>query len=658
PSDGSEFKVEATIKDTAGNVSDPVSDSAIMQLSAPGKPTVTIAEDTNNDGYINASELDGDIDITVALPGTANEGDTLNLDTNADGEPDQSVVLTLEDINKGNVSFQMTSPGEGEIVVEAWVTDVAGNNGEKGKDSAIIDTTVPGDENGDGTATTAPVVTIDEDTNNDGYINQDELDGDIDVTITVPVNTEVGDTLTVTNPDGSTTDYTVDQTIIDNGLTISYPPSQFPQGEETTVSAIVTDPAGNESLPGSGSATLDTTAPGAPIVTITEDANNDGFINANELDGNIDVEIKVPSDTQVDSIITVTDNAGNEQIITVTQDIIDNGTTLTFPAPAEGATIKVEATITDPAGNTGLKGNDSAKLDTSDLSADGGVGVSIVNDADDNGLLSKAELGSDNKITVEVSIPKNAVAGDKVIITGTGNGDQEVTLTQTQIDTGTIQVEFNAPNNGTTFETTAKVVDPAGNESNTATDSATISTDLPGAPTVTITEDANNDGFINANELDGDIDVEIKVPSGTQVGSTVTVTDNAGNEQIITVTQDIIDNGTTLTFPAPSEDGEIKINAIITDPAGNPSPEGSDSATLDTSNLTPGLSIEITEDANNDGFINQEEFDGVIDVKVTLSDEAVAGDTLTITASANTPQTITLTQEDIDAGYVDASFDA
>ena len=517
---------------------------------------------------------------------------------------------------------------------------------------------MPGDEDGDGTTDTAPAVTIVEDANNDGVINKEELYGDIDVAITMPVNTEVDDTLTVTNPDGSTTEYSVTQDMIDSGLELTYAPDQFPEGEQTTVSAVVTDSAGNTSLEGSDSATLDTTPPQAPTVTIIEDINNDGFISSEELDGNVDVAIEVPVDTELGSIITVTDNAGNAQEIEVTQNIIDNGTTVTFPTPAEGDTIVIEATITDPAGNEGPSDSDNAKLDTSDLTADGGVGVTIVSDADNNGLLSEAEIGDANTILVEVSIPVNAIAGDKALVTGTGNADKEIALTQAHIDSGVLKVTFNAPNNGTDFVTTAQVIDPAGNESNIATDSATLDTDAPGAPKVTITEDTNNDGFINASELDGVIDVVVEVLADTELGSILTVTDNAGNEEIITVTQDVIDNGTTLTFPAPAEGEEIRVTAIVADPAGNLSPEGSDSATLDTSDLTPGLSVEITEDINNDGYINASELDGDIDVRVALSNEALAGDTLTIIASANTPQTITLTQDDIDRGCVDASFNA
>ena len=54
------------------------------------------------------------------------------------------------------------------------------------------------------------------------------------------------------------------------------------EGGTLTVSATLTDAAGNVSLPGSDSATLDTTAPAAPTVTITTDADNNTLISKAE----------------------------------------------------------------------------------------------------------------------------------------------------------------------------------------------------------------------------------------------------------------------------------------------------------------------------------------------------------------------------------------
>jgi hypothetical protein len=52
----------------------------------------------------------------------------------------------------------------------------------------------------------APIVTITEDANNDGMIDEAELSGQINVQIALPGGAFAGDLLKITNPDGTTTD--------------------------------------------------------------------------------------------------------------------------------------------------------------------------------------------------------------------------------------------------------------------------------------------------------------------------------------------------------------------------------------------------------------------------------------------------------------------
>ncbi|MDN5074056.1 Ig-like domain repeat protein, partial [Aliarcobacter butzleri] len=214
----------------------------------------------------------------------------------------------------------------------------------------------------DTTATPAPTVVITEDANNDGLISKAELDGKVDVTITVPTEANVGDTLNVTNPDGTTTTVEITADIKTSGYKTSYDAPA--EGGTITVSATITDKAGNTSLPGSDTATLDTTATPAPTVVITEDANNDGLISKAELDGKVDVTITVPTEANVGDTLNVTNPDGTTTTVEITADIKTSGYKTSYDAPAEGGTITVSATITDKAGNTSLPGSDTATLDT------------------------------------------------------------------------------------------------------------------------------------------------------------------------------------------------------------------------------------------------------------------------------------------------------
>ncbi|WP_325890851.1 hypothetical protein [Grimontia sp. NTOU-MAR1] len=141
-----------------------------------------------------------------------------------------------------------------------------------------------------------------------------------------------------------------------------------------------------------------------------------------------------------------------------------------------------------------------------------------------------------------------------------------------------------APASGTTLDVTATVTDPAGNSAQ-GSDSALLdygpTPPSPSAPTVVITEDANNDGYIRDGELSGQIDITVTLGSGTDVGDTLEVTDQDGNVIFSgTVTQAMLDNGLNLSIDPPATGTNLVVTATVTTPSGNTA-EGSDNATLD-----------------------------------------------------------------------------
>ncbi|MFG0833138.1 hypothetical protein ACF8OI_06245, partial [Aeromonas bivalvium] len=72
PADGGSIEVKATLTDQAGNVSPEGSDSAVMgDTTATGAPTVVITEDTDNDGTIDRTEIDGTVGVQITLPAGA-----------------------------------------------------------------------------------------------------------------------------------------------------------------------------------------------------------------------------------------------------------------------------------------------------------------------------------------------------------------------------------------------------------------------------------------------------------------------------------------------------------------------------------------------------------------------------------------------------------
>ena len=560
--------VTADVSDAAGNPATQATKNITVDTVAP---SITINLDANitADDIINAAEAGQNIPITGTVGGDVVDGDTVTLTVNGNT---YTGTVTGGAFSIDVAGSDLAADPDTTIEASVTTTDTAGNSTTAtDTESYSVDTIAPD----------APTVTITEDTNNDGLINSQELDGDINVSVELPTNAVAGDTLTVTNGTTPQT-ITLTQAQINNGVVTTTFPSPG-EGNTLEVSAFVTDAAGNQGNTGTDSAVIDTIAPDAPTVTITEDTNNDGVINSQELDGDINVSVELPTNAVAGDTLTVTDGT-TPQTIALTQAQINNGVvTTTFSAPANGSTFNVEAYVTDSSGNQGENATDSAVMA---LALPNRPIVVITEDTNNDGLINSQELDGD--INVSVELPTNAVVGDTLTVTD-GTTPQTITLTQAQINNGVVTTTFPSPGEGNTLEVSAFVTDAAGNQGNTGTDSALIDTIAPDAPTVTITEDTNNDGVINSQELDGDINVSVNLPEDAVVGDELTITDGI-TPQTVTLTQKDIDNGVITTrFSAPLEDDTITVSAYVTDEAGNQGETATDSALIDTT--APVVSI-------------------------------------------------------------------
>ncbi|WP_285404326.1 Ig-like domain-containing protein, partial [Pseudomonas sp. MEJ086] len=638
------FSINVPGADLAAD-SDRTIDASISTTDAAGN--VGTASDT--EGYSVDTTAP-----TISVDAPAISNDTTPTITGTTDAPVGSIVTLT--VTQNGTSFTFTTPvlagggytvdvpqtlAEGPYTVDAQVTDPAGNTGSA-TDNGAIDTLA-------GDTGAAPVVTITEDANNDGVISKSELNGEIDVRVGLPAGAVAGDTLVITN---GTTPQTI--TLTAAQITAGFVTTTFAnlgEGNTLTVEATLRDQFGNTSEKGTDTAKVDTlagTTGAAPVVTITEDANNDGVISKSELNGEIDVRVGLPAGAVAGDTLVIT-NGTTPQTITLTAAQITAGfVTTTFANPGEGNTLTVEATLRDQFGNTSEKGTDTAKVDTLAGTTGAAPVVTITEDANNDGVISKAELNGE--IDVRVGLPAGAVAGDTLVITN-GTTPQTITLTAAQITAGFVTTTFANPGEGNSITVEAALRDQFGNTSEKGTDTAKVDT-LAGttgaAPVVTITEDANNDGVISKAELNGEIDVRVGLPAGAVAGDTLVIT-NGTTPQTITLTAAQITAGfVTTTFANPGEGNTLTVEATLRDQFGNTSEKGTDTAKVDTLAGTTGAApvVTITEDANNDGVISKAELNGDIDVRVGLPAGAVAGDTLVIT-NGTTPQTITLTAAQI-----------
>ena len=177
--DNTDFVATARITDIAGNAAGPVSDSARLLLSEPGAPIVAITEDADNNRWINAAELNGDIDVSsITLPRyPPRVGDSLLVSINgvAPGAacPDARRHQTACSIAAGRRQSGRRSGSQRQ------------RPGSRSRRQPRQDRQrqrhrpIPCRP----TAARAPTVTITEDADNNGYINAAELNGDVDVKI-------------------------------------------------------------------------------------------------------------------------------------------------------------------------------------------------------------------------------------------------------------------------------------------------------------------------------------------------------------------------------------------------------------------------------------------------------------------------------------------
>ena len=698
-------KVTANATDNSGNKgSEGDAISGIDQVE--GKPGIIIPE--AQDGYINGKELEDGVQTQIILPKGTIEGATVTVTiTKPDGTTEQiSHTVTGDEVTNGKIDLTIPKeslPADGNYKVGVSIQQ--GNNPAVSGDteSFELDTGIPGDVDNNGEASNgdtdnntkdgAPIVTI-TDGNGDDYINAKELEDGIQTNVTIPTGTKAGDTITVsvTDPNGKTVEipHTVTEDDIKNGsVDITIPKDNVPTDGDYTITAKVTDPAGNTSatsepkkvtvdtgIPGdvdnngeaSNGDTDNNTKDGAPIVTIT-DGNGDEYINAKELEDGVTTKVTIPANTEVgDEItLTVTDPEGNKSEVThtVTKDDIDHGSAeVTIPkdkVPSEGA-YTVTAKVTDPAGNS------SAESTPAGFTVDKTAPAAPTVTANDDGSMTIAPPADEDTKTVEITYtgedgnehPATLTKGDD----GKWKSDNPDVVVDK--DTGVATIAKDKVKDGSTV--TAKAKDNAGNSGDDASAEAKPNSDeLSGKPVLTIAE--ADDGKVTATELNDGIQTEVKLQTNSKAGDVVTLTitnpDNTTKTIEHTVTAEEATAGkVAVTIPKENvtTDGSYSVS-VSQSRDGNATEGNKETFTVDA--RVPGDTDGDgeTDDAGkpvvhiedkDDEIINASDLnsDGKATATITLPENAgySAGDTLTVTYPDGQTEDIVLTEAQIKDG--------
>ncbi|MBW5417308.1 Ig-like domain-containing protein [Vibrio cholerae] len=451
------YTVTATVTDPAGNTGTATDDGSV-DVTAP-EVTVHAPDNTN--------------DTTPTIIGTtdAPAGSTVTLVvTDADGN-EQTLTATVQP--DGSYSVDVTTPlAEGNYKVDASVTDPAGNTGTATDDGSVD--------------VTAPVITVDAPDNTN----------DTTPTITGTTDAPAGSTVTLVVTDADGNEQTLIATVQPDGSYSVDVTTPLAEGNYK-VDASIIDPAGN-----TGTATddgsVDITPPELGIDLDPIVVGGDNTVNKAEADDKASVTLSgtVRGDAKVGDDITLALGDGSKletKVVDLGNGQLGFSTSTTADKLVGGSSIKAEITVTDTAGNS------TTATDSEDYSVDtvapNAPTVTIVDDSNNDELLTKAEIGNDNiQVTVQVNAAELADGG-KVNLTIT-NGSTTSNVELTQKADGSLQssdgksYSYNAasgvitwtevtPPNGNSLSVSATQTDKAGNISLSGSDTALVLNEAP-----------------------------------------------------------------------------------------------------------------------------------------------------------------------------------
>ncbi len=480
--------------------------------------------------------------------------------TDGNGNP---IGQTTADAN-GNWSFTPSTPLPDGTVVNVVARDAAGNSSPPA--SVTVDAVAPA------TPTVDPS-------------NGTTLSG----------TAEPGATVTLTDGNGNP----IGQVTADGSGNWSFTPGT-PLANGTVVNATASDPTGNTSAP--ASTTVDSVAPAAPVVNPS---------NGAEISGTAE-----PGAT-----VTLTDGNGNP-IGQVTADGSGNWS-FTPSTPLADGTV-VNATATDPAGNTGGQGSttvDAIAPATPTVNLSNGSSLSgtaepgstvILTDGNGNPIAEVTADGSGNWTYTPSTPIANGTVVNVVAQDAAGNSSPGASVT---VDSQAPAAPVVNPSNGTTLSGTAEpgatvtLTDGNGNPIGQVTaDGSGNWSFTPGTPlangtvvNATASDPTGNTSAPASTTVDSVAPAApvVNPSNGAEIsgtaepGATVTLTDGSGNP-IGQVTADGSGNW-SFTPSTPLADGTV-VNATATDPAGNTGGQGS--TTVDaiapatpTVNLSNGSSL-------------------------------------------------------------------
>jgi hypothetical protein len=458
---------------------------------------------------------------------------------------------------------------DGTWNISSTLTDPAGNVSLASSGLPItIDTTGP--------QSLTPDVIASSDT---GVSDADNVTNDSTPTITFTGQT-TGDVITVNASNGVTTvscGYTV-------GANTNCTLGALSDGT-WTISASVTDAAGNTGTTQSLDISVDTAAPSAPSGVDLLAASDTG---SSDTDNNTNDTTPTLSASGGNNGDTMTISATNGTTTVSCTYVIGSATNCTLPTLTDG-TWNISSTLSDPAGN--ISPSSTALPITIDGTAPAApTGLDLLA-ASDTGSSDSDNNTNDTTPTLSASGGTN---GDTMTISAT-NGT--TTVSCTYVIGAATNCTLPTLTDGT-WNISSTLTDPLGNES--AASSAlpvTIATSSPSrsAPDLLATSD---NGASNSDNITNDSTPEISI-AGALAGDVVTVSATNGTATL-TCTY-TVGAATSCSLPTLS-DGTWTVSASVTDAAGNTGPAtGSLPITIDATAPSNPVAPDLATTSDNGG---------------------------------------------------------
>jgi hypothetical protein len=387
-----------------------------------------------------------------------------------------------------------------------------------------------------------------------GTSSTDDITSDNTPTITIP-GQATGDVITITASKAGSTNVVCSYTV---GSPTNCTLGTLADGT-WTISASITDLAGNTGTTQSLPITVDTTAPSAPSGVDLATASDTGTSSTDNLTSDNTPAVSASGGTFGDTMTLTATKAGQANV------------TCTYVLPASSCDLgtladgvwSVSATLTDPAGNTSTASAPlSITIDTAAPSTPSAVDLAI---ASDTGTSTTDNITSDNTPTVSASGGSN---GDTMTLTATKAGQTDVTCTYvlpaSSCDLGTLADGV--------WSVTARLTDPSGNTSAASAPlSITVDTTSPSAPQGVDLATASDTGASTTDNATSDNTPTMNVLGSLTAGDryTITATKAGSTDVTCTFVASATDTGCDLGTLA---DGTWSVSVVQTDPSGNQSP--------------------------------------------------------------------------------------